>query len=195
VCRRVEQVGSANCPGGQSSRHLDLHAVGRGWRVGGSELGSRCTAPEMLAGYGSWRASCPSAGELDIRQHLSLCCLLTPTTYTDSQQVSILLHLDTVANMQVAVPSPQRSRASSGNKSPLSLDLSDLPPLVEPSPPSNTLIITVCMTCHISTAVTNNSRTCSQLRSFTSPPSPSSAKPSTNMPRSTPGHHLSRSGG
>ncbi|KAH4226088.1 hypothetical protein HBI70_154200 [Parastagonospora nodorum] len=44
--------------------------------------------------------------------------------------------------MQVAVPSPQRSRASSRSKSPLSLDLSDLPPLVEPSPPSNTLIIT-----------------------------------------------------
>lgn len=44
--------------------------------------------------------------------------------------------------MQPAIPSPQRSRASSGNKSPLSLDLSDLPPLVEPSPPSNTLIIT-----------------------------------------------------
>ncbi|KAF2749019.1 Calcipressin [Sporormia fimetaria CBS 119925] len=38
--------------------------------------------------------------------------------------------------------SPSRSRASSRSKSPLSLDLSDLPPLVEPSPPSNTLIIT-----------------------------------------------------
>ncbi|KAF3008676.1 hypothetical protein E8E13_009138 [Curvularia kusanoi] len=46
------------------------------------------------------------------------------------------------ANMQVNPPSPLRSRASSGSKSPLSLDLSDLPPLVEPSPPSNTLIIT-----------------------------------------------------
>ncbi|KAF1835997.1 Calcipressin-domain-containing protein [Decorospora gaudefroyi] len=44
--------------------------------------------------------------------------------------------------MQVTIPSPQRSRASSGSKSPLSLDLSDLPPLIEPSPPSNTLIIT-----------------------------------------------------
>lgn len=44
--------------------------------------------------------------------------------------------------MQATLPSPQRSRASSGTKSPLSLDLSDLPPLVEPSPPSNTLIIT-----------------------------------------------------
>ncbi|XPS71908.1 hypothetical protein M3J09_004082 [Ascochyta lentis] len=44
--------------------------------------------------------------------------------------------------MQVTIPSPQRSRASSGSKSPLSLDLSDLPPLVQPSPPSNTLIIT-----------------------------------------------------
>ncbi|CAO2650965.1 Nn.00g092620.m01.CDS01 [Neocucurbitaria sp. VM-36] len=44
--------------------------------------------------------------------------------------------------MQATIPSPQRSRASSGTKSPLSLDLSDLPPLVEPSPPSNTLIIT-----------------------------------------------------
>lgn len=40
------------------------------------------------------------------------------------------------------MPSPQRSRASSRSKSPLSLDLSDLPPLVQPSPPSNTLIIT-----------------------------------------------------
>lgn len=47
------------------------------------------------------------------------------------------------ANMQVNPPSPLRSRASSGSKSPLSLDLSDLPPLVQPSPPSNTLIITV----------------------------------------------------
>jgi len=46
------------------------------------------------------------------------------------------------ANMQVNPPSPLRSRASSGSKSPLSLDLSDLPPLVQPSPPSNTLIIT-----------------------------------------------------
>ncbi|KAF1941999.1 Calcipressin-domain-containing protein [Clathrospora elynae] len=44
--------------------------------------------------------------------------------------------------MQDSMPSPQRSRASSGTKSPLSLDLSDLPPLIEPSPPSNTLIIT-----------------------------------------------------
>lgn len=44
--------------------------------------------------------------------------------------------------MSAGIPSPQRSRASSGTKSPLSLDLSDLPPLVEPSPPSNTLIIT-----------------------------------------------------
>ncbi|KAF2741058.1 Calcipressin-domain-containing protein [Polyplosphaeria fusca] len=44
--------------------------------------------------------------------------------------------------MSTGIPSPQRSRASSGTKSPLSLDLSDLPPLVEPSPPSNTLIIT-----------------------------------------------------
>jgi hypothetical protein len=47
-----------------------------------------------------------------------------------------------IANMQATIPSPQRSRASSRTKSPLSLDLSDLPPLVEPSPPSNTLIIT-----------------------------------------------------
>ena len=45
--------------------------------------------------------------------------------------------------MSATIPSPQRSRASSGTKSPLSLDLSDLPPLVQPSPPSNTLIITV----------------------------------------------------
>jgi len=37
---------------------------------------------------------------------------------------------------------PARSRASTGTRSPLSLDLSDLPPLVQPSPPSNTLIIT-----------------------------------------------------
>ncbi|EUC42497.1 hypothetical protein COCMIDRAFT_103331 [Bipolaris oryzae ATCC 44560] len=44
--------------------------------------------------------------------------------------------------MQATIPSPQRSRASSRSKSPLSIDLSDLPPLVEPSPPSNTLIIT-----------------------------------------------------
>ncbi|KAF9737884.1 hypothetical protein PMIN06_004276 [Paraphaeosphaeria minitans] len=44
--------------------------------------------------------------------------------------------------MTTTIPSPQRSRASSRSKSPLSLDLSDLPPLVEPSPPSNTLIIT-----------------------------------------------------
>jgi hypothetical protein len=47
-----------------------------------------------------------------------------------------------IANMQATIPSPQRSRASSRSKSPLSIDLSDLPPLVEPSPPSNTLIIT-----------------------------------------------------
>ncbi|KAJ4340786.1 hypothetical protein N0V95_007394 [Ascochyta clinopodiicola] len=46
------------------------------------------------------------------------------------------------ANMQASIPSPQRSRASSRSKSPLSLDFSDLPPLVQPSPPSNTLIIT-----------------------------------------------------
>ncbi|KAF2470603.1 calcineurin binding protein-like protein [Lindgomyces ingoldianus] len=44
--------------------------------------------------------------------------------------------------MSAEIPSPSRSRASSRNKSPLSLDLSDLPPLVQPSPPSNTLIIT-----------------------------------------------------
>ncbi|KAF2636464.1 Calcipressin-domain-containing protein [Massarina eburnea CBS 473.64] len=44
--------------------------------------------------------------------------------------------------MTDSIPSPQHSRASSRSKSPLSLDLSDLPPLVQPSPPSNTLIIT-----------------------------------------------------
>lgn len=45
--------------------------------------------------------------------------------------------------MSIGMETPNRSRASSRSKSPqLSLDLSDLPPLVEPSPPSNTLIIT-----------------------------------------------------
>ncbi|KAF2866113.1 Calcipressin-domain-containing protein [Massariosphaeria phaeospora] len=44
--------------------------------------------------------------------------------------------------MAATIPTPQRSRSSSGTKSPLSLDLSDLPPLIQPSPPSNTLIIT-----------------------------------------------------
>ncbi|PVI06814.1 Calcipressin [Periconia macrospinosa] len=44
--------------------------------------------------------------------------------------------------MSDTIPSPQRSRASSRSKSPLSIDLSDLPPLIQPSPPSNTLIIT-----------------------------------------------------
>ncbi|EON68052.1 hypothetical protein W97_07200 [Coniosporium apollinis CBS 100218] len=34
------------------------------------------------------------------------------------------------------------SRSSKGRRTPLSLDLSDLPPLVTPSPPSNTLLIT-----------------------------------------------------
>ncbi|KAI2474672.1 Calcipressin domain containing protein [Pyrenophora tritici-repentis] len=47
--------------------------------------------------------------------------------------------------MQATLPSPLRSRASSGSRSPLSLDLSSLPPLIEPSPPSNTLIITINM--------------------------------------------------
>lgn len=47
------------------------------------------------------------------------------------------------ATMQASLPSPSHSRASSRSKSPLSIDLSDLPPLVQPSPPSNTLIITV----------------------------------------------------
>ncbi|KAF2200518.1 Calcipressin-domain-containing protein [Delitschia confertaspora ATCC 74209] len=45
--------------------------------------------------------------------------------------------------MSSEIPTPSRSRTSSGGaKSPLSLDLSDLPPLLQPSPPSNTLIIT-----------------------------------------------------
>ncbi|KAF2689432.1 calcineurin binding protein-like protein [Lentithecium fluviatile CBS 122367] len=44
--------------------------------------------------------------------------------------------------MATDIPSPQHSRTSSRTKSPLSLDLSDLPPLSQPSPPSNTLIIT-----------------------------------------------------
>jgi hypothetical protein len=45
--------------------------------------------------------------------------------------------------MSEPLSTPVRSRASSGStKSPLSLDLSDLPALVQPSPPSNTLIIT-----------------------------------------------------
>ncbi|CAI6339213.1 unnamed protein product [Periconia digitata] len=46
------------------------------------------------------------------------------------------------AIMSTSIPSPQHSRTSSRSKSPLSIDLSDLPPLVQPSPPSNTLIIT-----------------------------------------------------
>lgn len=45
--------------------------------------------------------------------------------------------------MSAEIPSPVHSRASSGTKSPLSLDLSGLPQLIQPSPPSNTLIITV----------------------------------------------------
>ncbi|KAF2796831.1 Calcipressin-domain-containing protein [Melanomma pulvis-pyrius CBS 109.77] len=44
--------------------------------------------------------------------------------------------------MSATIPSPQHSRSSSRSKSPLSLDFSDLPPLIQPSPPSNTLIIT-----------------------------------------------------
>ncbi|KAF2277609.1 Calcipressin [Westerdykella ornata] len=44
--------------------------------------------------------------------------------------------------MSGEVTSSAHPRPSSRAKSPLSLDLTDLPPLVEPSPPSNTLIIT-----------------------------------------------------
>lgn len=46
--------------------------------------------------------------------------------------------------MVSVIPSPGPSRSSSQDqtKTPLTLDLSDLPPLVQPSPPSNTLIIT-----------------------------------------------------
>ncbi|OCK83219.1 Calcipressin-domain-containing protein [Lepidopterella palustris CBS 459.81] len=47
--------------------------------------------------------------------------------------------------MAQGIPSPSPSRTSSQDEtksSPLTLDLSDLPPLVQPSPPSNTLIIT-----------------------------------------------------
>jgi hypothetical protein len=40
--------------------------------------------PKDLAGCGSWRATSLWAGELDIRQHLSLCFPLTPTIYTSS---------------------------------------------------------------------------------------------------------------
>jgi Calcipressin len=46
--------------------------------------------------------------------------------------------------MQTSSPtSLTSSRRTSGAKTPLSLDLSDLPPLITPSPPSNTLLITV----------------------------------------------------
>ncbi|XTI93450.1 Calcipressin-domain-containing protein [Cenococcum geophilum] len=47
-------------------------------------------------------------------------------------------------DMVSVIPSPGPSRSSSQDqtKTPLTLDLSDLPPLVQPSPPSNTLIIT-----------------------------------------------------
>jgi len=38
--------------------------------------------------------------------------------------------------------SPSSSRSSRGARTPLSLDLSELPPLIQPSPPSNTLLIT-----------------------------------------------------
>ncbi|KAF2497837.1 Calcipressin-domain-containing protein [Lophium mytilinum] len=46
--------------------------------------------------------------------------------------------------MAADFPSPNTSRKSSRdeNKPPLTLDLSDLPQLIQPSPPSNTLIIT-----------------------------------------------------
>ncbi|KAF2257967.1 calcineurin binding protein-like protein [Lojkania enalia] len=44
--------------------------------------------------------------------------------------------------MSAEIPSPVRSRSSSGTKPSLALDLSDLPSLIQPSPPSNTLIIT-----------------------------------------------------
>jgi hypothetical protein len=49
------------------------------------------------------------------------------------------------SDMVSVIPSPGPSRSSSQDqtKTPLTLDLSDLPPLVQPSPPSNTLIITV----------------------------------------------------
>lgn len=90
----------------------------------------------------------PSKATFDIRHWLSLLDSahtfkrLTRQTTSTSQRI----HTSMIA-MQATLPSPQRSRASSGTKSPLSLDLSDLPPLVEPSPPSNTLIITVGMPC------------------------------------------------
>lgn len=50
---------------------------------------------------------------------------------------------DSYQPMQTSSPSSlTSSRRTSGAKTPLSLDLSDLPPLITPSPPSNTLLIT-----------------------------------------------------
>jgi hypothetical protein len=103
------------------------------------ELGSTAPTTPLLAAAGASHRR--QRANFDIRLALSLRPPLTSATYTHST-ASPHRH---IANMQATIPSPQRSRASSGTKSPLSLDLSNLPPLVEPSPPSNTLIITVCL--------------------------------------------------
>jgi hypothetical protein len=122
------------------ARQRDLGAVGddRRWGLGTDAL------PQEAAGCGSWSAACRGQANFDIRHELSLRTLLTQTTYAHSLSSTTHLRILIIANMQATIPSPQRSRASSGTKSPLSIDLSDLPPLIEPSPPSNTLIITVC---------------------------------------------------
>src|SRR3954470_7875285 len=56
-------------------------------------------------------------------------------------------HTSTMASSQPSTPALSRSSSRSSTKSarktpPLRLDLSDLPPLITPSPPSNTLLIT-----------------------------------------------------
>lgn len=174
------------------------------------EVGSRPRViPEFGCSEGPWqRLHCPRAQKqldcmtdaeagtsprrctLDIRLQESPVRLQSQRQELHDNKTFALTHDEYMiapASMQVTIPSPSRSRASSRSKSPLSLDLSDLPPLVEPSPPSNTLIITVsACTSNLQTSA-NSPRTSSHPRSSSPPPSPKSGKPSTHTPKCTPG--------
>jgi hypothetical protein len=120
----------------------------QGRECGGRDIGG--ANPDV----NPWRAPPLMARRLRQERRLQLAYLRHTTTWPLLQNFqrtsnspkllnSISYCCDISTDMTTTMPSPQHSRASSRSKSPLSLDFSDLPPLVQPSPPSNTLIITV----------------------------------------------------
>jgi len=119
---------------------------------------------------------------------------------SSTQAAQLLLSTAPHAATDAEMESVQVERAvalAPRRRTPPTLDLSSLPPLIQPSPPSNTLLITVSCSpflCNPLCPADNHRRTSSIRKFSTLPTSSQSATLSMNLPQSTRGRHSSPCG-